>query len=414
MMSTDPSWRNAASLTVEPWPIERVSEYPGNPRKHSKKGIAAIAASIRTKGWRQPLVVNPRGVLIIGHGRLRAAVQLGLEEVPVHVAHGLSEDQERALRLADNRVGELSGWDDALVTAELGMLREAGYSGLEAVGFGADFLDGLGAPGLTAEASKLLPKETDLQPGDVLECGESRAVCGSSLVPEVRSLALEDADPRLCVTDPPFGVDYHPRWWLRRSKVAVEYQSAGFDDTVSMSQYCAAILEDIDVLYIWHASLWRVDLEAQLRRQGFDIRAELVWVKARQAISRGHFAWQHEPCLYAIRTGRPNHWTGAIKAKTVLKPDWEDETVIAAIETMLRSGHPTQKPLECMARPIRYSSEVGEWVWDPFLGSGSTLLAAEREGRRCAGVELSPLFCEVIRRRAKEVGLKVRRRPGAI
>ena len=397
----------AGLLDVESRRIEDVAEYPGNPRKHTKRGVAAIARSITKLGWRQPIVVDVQGVIIIGHGRYRAAVQLGLDEVPVHVARGLSEDQARALRLADNRVGEHSSWDEAGISSELGLLRDAGYTGLEALGFGADFLDKLGAGKLLAEPASLLPAHTDVQPGDVHEVGAgSRVVCGDALDAEVRGIALGDARPHLCVTDPPSGVKYDPAW---RLELPGKSSAESFADDRPITAYVDAVVESVHVLYIWHATTTRVALEARLAELKWQIRAELVWVKPGFIIGRGHFRWAHEPCLYAVRKGRASHWTGARKAVTVARADWEDETVIAAVETMLRSGHTTQKPLELMARPIRYSSEVGDWVWEPFAGSGSTILAAEREHRRCAAVELAPVYVEVIRRRAAEAGLAWRR-----
>jgi len=363
-------------------------------------------------GWRQPIVIDEDGVVIVGHGRLRAAVQLGLDEVPVHVARGLAPEKVRALRLADNRVGELSSWDDASLMSELGLVREAGDPGLEALGFGADFLDKLGA-GFIPEPSDKLPTETDIQPGDVLEIGGgSRLACGSSSDETVRALALGGGAPYLMVTDPPYGVDYDPNWRARQGVHRKHYQAPdlGFDDSGSIGSYVsAALLPSIDVAYVWHASSTKVEIHRTFEAVGFEMRAELVWVKPGFQLSRGHFSWAHESCLYAVRKGRQSRWNSAKKASTVMRPDWLDETVLAVLEAMVSSGHPTQKPVECMARPIRYSSEPGAAVWEPFAGSGTTIMAAEREGRVACAVEIQPVFCELARRRAIEAGMSVRR-----
>lgn len=401
-------------MKIQQRKITDIKPYPNNPRKIPDKAINAVARSLEEFGFRQPIVVDDDDVIIIGHTRLQAAAKLGMTKVPVHVAEGMAPEKARALRLADNKTGELAKWDDDKLLAEVQALRDVDFADLDKLGFDVGLFD---KTERAEPVSSSLPQETDVQPGDIYAIGDSRIICGSSLDASVRSAVLDGAAPHLCVTDPPYGVDYHPEWrnlgfdgkpsrTIGGKARAGSQEHERFNDVITPDTIKDAFgLPSLHVVYCWYPGLMEGDFVVMFGGQGFAARTILIWVKPTIIVGRGHFNWQHEPCLYLVRRNAPSHWTGSRKAATVINP----EAFTTAHDADRKTGHPTQKPIECMARPIRYSSERGDWVWDPFAGSGTTILAAEQEGRRCAAVELHPLYVEAAIRSARDRGLDVER-----
>jgi len=229
--------------------------------------------------------------------------------------------------------------------------------------------------------------------GDIWSLGPHRLVCGDATDPAIVALSLAGASPHLMVTDPPYGVGCDPAWRVRQIQERRGSSSVGAIGRVNNDHRAdwreAFKLFEGDVAYVWHASLHASEAEASLRAVGFEVRSQIVWDKCRLIISRGHYHWRHEPCLYAVRKGKTGHWHGDRPQQTVWpikhrKPD---------------TGHAAQKPLEAMRRPIENSSGRGDGVYDPFLGSGTTLIAAEETGRICYAIELNHAYCDIAVRR---------------
>lgn len=232
-----------------------------------------------------------------------------------------------------------------------------------------------------------------VQPGDLWALGPHRIVCGDATDPSVVGLALGGARPNLMVTDPPYGVAYDPSWRDVGGMLGHGARSVGPVANDNRADWREAwSLFPGDVAYVWHAGLHGSVTQESLRVAGFLVRSQIIWRKQLFAISRGAYHWQHEPCWYAVRKGRTAGWTGDRKQRTV----WDIPTATGwrSIDDG-RTGHATQKPLECMRRPMRNHSRPGDLVYDPFLGSGSTLIAAEELGRVCIAIELVPAYVDM-------------------
>jgi DNA modification methylase len=373
---------------IERWPLDRLIPYARNARTHNDAQVAQIAASIRQWGWTNPILVAEDGTIIAGHGRVLAARQLGLTEAPIMMARGWTEAQKRAYLLADNKLGENAGWDRELLRLEVADLAAMGFE-LPLLGFSDEELTALSVapnPGLTdPDEAPEPPAEPVSTLGDIWVLGRHRLVCGDCTDADTVAAALDGTSPHLMVTDPPYGVDYDPRW-RERAGVNRETGAKGRvlnDDRADWRETWA--LFPGDVAYVWHGALHAGTVEQSLVAVGFAIRAQIVWDKTRLVIGRGDYHWQHEPCWYAVRSGKAGHWAGDRKQTTV----WP----IAHMKS--ETGHGTQKPIECMKRPIENNSSPGQAVYFPFVGSGTTIIAAEMTGRACHAVELDPAYVDV-------------------
>jgi DNA modification methylase len=377
------------------WPADAVERrsvaalvpYARNARTHSDAQVAQIAASIREWGWTVPVLVDETGMIIAGHGRVLAAQRLGIDSVPVMVAAGWSEAQKRAYVLADNKLAQNAGWDDDLLGLELGDLRTDGFD-LPLIGFNEDELaelltqetQGLTDPDETPEP----PEHPVTQAGDVWVLGNHRIICGDATNPDDVARVLAGVKPHLLVTDPPYGVEYDPEWRARAglARKSAKMGSVLNDDRADWTQ--AWRLFPGDVAYVWHGGLHAGTVAESLAAEDFSVRAQIIWVKDRFALSRGHYHWQHEPCYYAVRDA--GHWNGDRKQSTVWNiPAREDKGF----------GHGTQKPVECMRRPIENNSSAGQAVYEPFSGSGTTIIAGEMTGRHVHAIELNPAYVDV-------------------
>jgi DNA modification methylase len=372
---------------VERWAVARLVPYARNARTHSEAQVAQIAASIREWGWTMPVLVDEEGGLIAGHGRVLAARKLGIAEVPVMIARGWSEAQKRAYILADNKLALNAGWDEELLRVELADLRDMGTD-LSLIGFGEDELGALlvdGTDGLTdPDAVPEVPAVPVSQLGDVWILGRHRLVCGDCTDAAVVATALDGVAPHLMVTDPPYGVAYDPAWRNRAGLSTTSRTGTVANDDRADWREAWALFPG-EVAYVWHGALHAATVAESLGVCGFDIRAQIIWAKDRLVMSRGHYHWQHEPAWYAVRgTG---HWSGDRKQTTL----WQ----IASKGQDAATAHGTQKPVECMKRPIENNSSPGQAVYEPFAGSGTTLIAAELTGRACHAIELSPAYVDV-------------------
>lgn len=392
-----PSRARAVDAPAE-WPataIERravadLIPYARNSRTHSDAQVAQIAASIREWGWTNPVLIDDAGGIIAGHGRLMAARKLGIAEVPCVVARGWTEAQKKAYVIADNQLALNAGWDADMLKVELGELAELGFD-LDLIGFDGDVLAGLLAPegteGLTDPDEELEPPADPVtRTGDVWVLGRHRIICGDSTVATDVERVLAGVKPLLMVTDPPYGVEYDANWRVDRGHggKGTAVGAVMNDDRADWREAWA--LFPGEVAYIWHADLRAKDVVDSLEAAGFVMRAQIIWAKSQFAMGRGDYHFQHEPCWYAVRKGGKGHWAGDRKQSTLWQIDKPQKS---------ETGHSTQKPVECMERPIRNNSSPGQAVYEPFSGSGTTIIACERTGRACHAIELNPAYVDV-------------------
>ena len=382
-----------APRQIEFWPIERLRPYARNAKMHGADQVARIAASMARFGWTVPCTVGDDGELIAGHGRVLAATELGLSEVPVIRLGHLDEAERRAYRIADNKLTELGDWDEALLRDEVAGLLADDFD-LSLLGFAEDELEALLqdpdlADDRAAEGEDEVPEppaDPVSVPGDLWQLGDHRLICGDSTSADVVAKLLGDVRPLLMVTDPPYGVEYDPAW--RNATGAAKTKRTGKvlnDDRADWREAWA--LFPGDVAYVWHGALHATTVADSLIAAGFDIRSQIIWAKDRLVLSRGDYHWQHEPCWYAVKKRGKGHWAGDRKQTTlwhIANKDQDAETV-----------HGTQKPVECMRRPILNNSSPGQAIYEPFMGSGTTLIAAETTGRVCYGIELNPTYVDV-------------------
>lgn len=371
------------------WPIEKITPYARNSRTHSDEQVAQIAASIREWGWTNPVLVDEDGGLIAGHGRLLAARKLGLTQIPTMVAKGWSEAQKKAYVIADNKLALNAGWDLELLAVELGDLQGFDFD-LMLTGFSDDELSKLLAEkteGLTdPDEIPEVPADPIAKPGDVWVLGKHRLVCGDSTDADTVAKALNGVSPHLMVTDPPYGVEYDPGW-REKAGVAAAGTAKGKvlnDDKADWREAWA--LFPGEVAYVWHAGLFAGVVGDSLSASGFQLRSQIIWDKGQLVLSRGDYHWEHEPCWYAVRKGAKGHWAGDRKQTTV----WH-----IAKPKKNETGHGTQKPVECMKRPIENNSSPGQAVYEPFSGSGTTIIAGEMTGRSVHAIELNPAYVDV-------------------
>lgn len=388
----------APHLKVEQWPISKAKPYDRNPRAIPDKAIDKVAASIREFGFQQPIVVDKNGVVIAGHTRLKAAQKLGLDKVPVVVAD-LPEAKARAYRLADNRTHQEASWLDDMLADELKALDELDFD-MSLTGFDDRELQSLLIDEDELERAEETP-EPPVNPvtiaGDVWLLGKHRIVCGDSTSATDVAKCLNGVEPHLMVTDPPYGVEYSAGW--RNDAMPQKNDPSRWKDGAGRAT--GAVLNDDradwrdayslfsgDVAYVWHAGNKAHLVAESMEAAGFDLRAQIIWAKHQLVIGRGHYHPQHEPCWYAVRRkqGATGHWQGDRKQTTLWHIDKPQKS---------ETGHSTQKPVECMRRPIMNNSSPGQAVYEPFSGSGTTIIAAEMTGRICHAIELNPAYVDV-------------------
>jgi DNA modification methylase len=386
---------------VERWPIERLIPYAYSPRLHTETDRDKMATSILAWGWIMPVLVDEEGRLIAGELRLLAALKLKLPSIPVIVARGWTEAEKRAYRLADNQLAARASWDFERLGSELGDLKSSGFD-VDLIGFEPDQLEtilaSLGSSGLAdPDSVPDVPDHPVSRLGEVWLLGDHRIGCGDSTSAVDAASVLGESQPQLMVTDPPYGVGYDPSWRARRGfgSGKLAHGKVLNDDRADWRE--AYALFPGDVAYIWHGALYGDVAAAGLAACGLQLRAQILWVKQHFTLSRGDYHWKHETCWYAVREGKSSHWRGGRTQTTV----WEiaNNNPFGNHQREQSWGHGTQKPVECMRRPIVNNSRPGQGIYDPFLGSGTSLIAAEMTGRVCYGLELNPLYVDVVVRR---------------
>lgn len=376
------------------WPIDKPIPYARNSRKIPERAIDKVAASIKEFGWRQAIVVDKDGVIICGHARLLAAKKLGLNQVPVHVADNLTPAQVKAYRLMDNRSHEETDWDADLLGPELEELQALDFD-LELTGFDPhEIEDFLADPELDdrANVAPPVPDHPVTKLGDLWLCGKHRILCGDATAAVDVFRLCGPTAPFLMVCDPPYGVNYDPMW--REEAGLGEQRQTGKVANDDQADWTGAYkLFPGDVAYVWHAGIHAGEVGRGLETAGFEIRAQIIWSKQHFAMSRGHYHWRHEPCWYAVRKGRRSNWRGDRTQSTI----WEVPNLnpMGGDRNETPTGHGTQKPVELMRRPIVNHTKRCEVVYDPFLGSGSTMMAAELTERVCFGIDIDPRYVDV-------------------
>jgi len=383
---------SANALQLEQWPIGRLVEYERNPRKNDDV-VDRMAQAITEFGFRIPIVARSDGLVVDGHLRLKAARVLGLDTVPVVLADELSETQIKAFRLLANQSANWAEWDELLLSSELNELLAEDYD-LSLIGFDDAELEALLAGEVDPETASSegeddvpeAPETPISRSGDLWLLGKHRLLCGDATVATDVELLLGDVKPQLMVTDPPYGVDYDPGWRNKAGAAATKRTGKVLNDDRADWREAWALFPG-DVAYVWHGALHATTVADSLEASGFNIRSQIIWAKDRLVLSRGDYHWQHEPCLYAVKKTGKGHWAGDRKQTTL----WQIANKDQDVETV----HGTQKPVECMRRPILNNSSQGQAVYEPFMGSGTTLIAAETTGRVCYGIELNPAYVDV-------------------
>jgi DNA modification methylase len=384
-------------MHVETWPVVKLVPYSRTPRKNDH-AIERMAASISEFGFKIPILARSNGEVVDGHLRLKAAQKLGLNDVPVILCDEWSETQVKAFRLLVNRSATWAEWDLDLVALELDELKSLDFD-LTFTGFDGAELDDIlfrdqdTDPDQNAPA---LPEKSITQPGDLWICGPHRVLCGDATSPEDVTRLFGVGKPVLMVTDPPYGVEYDPRW-RERAGLGIQRQTGivANDDRVDWS--AAYQLFPGNVAYVWHAGVHAAEVARTLESVGFAIRSQIIWAKQHFALSRGDYHWQHEPCWYAVREGQPSNWCGDRTQSTL----WQVANLnpFGGSGDEEATGHGTQKPVELMRRPILNNSAAWDVIYDPFLGSGTTLIAAHLTDRRCCGMDIDGRYVDVTIRR---------------
>lgn len=413
--------------------------YANNSREHSADQLAALAASIREFGFTAPILVGSDNTIIAGHARLAAAQEVGLETVPVVRLEHLSAAQQRALVIADNRLAELASWDREVLARELADLAEldfdlggVGFSDKEMAELLAEF-DAELSKGFQSDPEEVpsAPKVATTRPGDVWALGNHRLLCGDSTRERDVERLVDKGEADTVWTDPPYNVNCEG--------AAGSIENDNMDPAAFrrfIRQACRVMfgrLREGGAIYVAHADTEGVTFRTSFEDAGFKLSGCLVWVKPALVLGRSDYQWRHEPILYGWRPGAAHFWAGGRAETTVAEYDGADlsvmedgslqipvgdrvlvvrgeglsieeahGSVLRAAKPKRNAEHPTMKPVDLIGRMLGNSTPPSGLVFDPFGGSGSTLMACEARGRRARLVELEPRFCDVILRRWEE------------
>jgi hypothetical protein len=394
------------STEIQIWPIDKLVPYARNPRKNDA-AVEQMCGSIREFGFKIPCLVRSDGEVIDGHLRLKAARKLGIGDIPVILCDEWTPAQVKAFRLLVNRSATWADWDDELLALELEDLQTLDYD-LALTGFDSKEIDALIVHDIPDEdAVPPAPITPVSRLGDLWLLGSHRVLCGDATDSEAVSRLLGQHKPILLVTDPPFGIELDSSWrdkaglnaggrsnapYLKhRTKGHVETTMLG-DTRVDWSE-AFGLVPNLQVGYVFHASKFTREVLDGLLRIGFLYHQQIIWDKGRTVLTRTHYWFQHEPCWYVRKKNAP--WYGKAGENSTI---WSSPSpkFIRGGSGEEKHDHPTQKPIELMRKPILNHTKPGESVYDPFLGSGTTLAAAETTGRVCCGLELDPKYVDVV------------------
>ena len=384
-------------MQIEQIGIATLIPFAKNSRTHNDAQVAQIAASIREFGFTNPVLIDEANGIIAGHGRVLAARKLKLIEVPcIRLLH-LTEAQKRAYIIADNKLALNAGWDEAMLKLELADLKALDFD-LDLTGFTTDEIDALladaGTEGLTdPDDTPEPPAEPVSRLGDVWVCGHHRVMCGSSLEMTAMERLCGEQRVDMLLTDPPYNVAY-----TGKTKDALTIQNDSMGDeafkTFLRDAFVTAdaVLKPGAVFYIWHADSEGFNFRGACRDAGWQVRQCLIWQKNTMVMGRQDYHWQHEPCLYGWKDGAGHLWASDRKQTTLLKFDRPSRS----------ENHPTMKPVALFEYQLLNNTKGGDIVLDSFGGSGTTLIAAEKNGRVARIMELDPKYVDVIVKRWEE------------
>lgn len=372
-------------------PVEKLVPYVNNARTHSPEQINKLRSSLREFGFINPVIIDRDFGVIAGHGRILAAKEEGIKEVPCVFADHLTEAQKKAYIIADNRMAMDAGWDEELLRVEIEALQAEAFD-LSLTGFDEGELADLFGDDPDVKEDDFdvdaeLEKPTISKAGDVWTLGRHRLVCGDSTKPETYEVLMQDKKANLVITDPPYNVNYEgTAGKIKNDNMAGDkfYQFL-FDAFTNMEK---AMANDASI-YVFHADTEGLNFRKAFADAGFYLSGCCIWKKPSLVLGRSPYQWQHEPCLYGWKKKGKHQWYSDRKQTTI----WEFE------KTKKNTDHPTMKPIPLLAYPIQNSSMSNTLVLDPFGGSGSTLIACEQTDRSCYTIELDEKFCDVIVKR---------------
>jgi DNA modification methylase len=383
---------------IEQLTVASLIPYARNARTHSDEQVAQIAASIKEFGFNNPVLVAEDNSIIAGHGRVLAARKLGLSDVPCVRLEHLTESQRKAYILADNRIALNSGWETEMLGLELQELKTDGID-LDLLGFDPDELEALlnptvENPGLTdPDEVPDVPDAPISKPGDVWILGKHRLMCGDSTSLEAVETLMGGVQADVFLTDPPYNVEYEGK---TKEALTIQNDSMGDEEFRQFLRdaFVAAdsAMKPGAVFYIWHADSEGYNFRGACRDTNWQVRQNLVWVKDTMVMGRQDYHWQHEPCLYGWKAGAGHLWAADRKQTTLLRFDRPKRS----------REHPTMKPVALFEYQLLNNTKGGDVVLDLFGGSGTTLLAAEKNGRVARVMELDPKYCDVIIKRWQE------------
>jgi site-specific DNA-methyltransferase (adenine-specific) len=382
--------------------IDALIPYARNSRTHSDAQVAQIASSIKEFGFTNPVLIDGGGGIIAGHGRVLAARKLGMSEVPCIRLEHLTDAQKRAYVIADNRLALNSGWDTEMLKVEFADLQELGFD-LELTGFDLDEIKELLAPvgteGLTdPDDAPPLPEHPRTVPGDIWVMGKHRLLCGDSTSMDDLAKLCEGQLVDMWLTDPPYNVAYEGK---TKDALKIKNDEMGDDQFRQFLRdaYTAAdmVMKPGAVFYIWHADSEGYNFRGAAQDAGWKVRQCLIWKKSSMVMGRQDYHWKHEPCLYGWKEGAGHLWAADRKQTTILE-----------FEKPSRNGeHPTMKPVALFEYQLLNNTKGGDQVLDSFGGSGTTLIAAEKNGRVARLMELDPKYCDVIVKRWQDFTGKI-------
>jgi DNA modification methylase len=383
-------------LKIQYKPIADLIPYARNSRTHSDAQVAQIAASIKEFGWTNPVLLDGENGIIAGHGRVMAAHKLGETEVPTIELGHMDENQKRAYIIADNKLALNAGWNNEMLGLEVADLKDAGYD-LGLTGFSLDELEELNptiVEGLIDEdEAPPVPQEAKTKPGDIYKLGKHRLMCGDSTSIDHLEKLCDGQAVDMWLTDPPYNVAYEGG---TKEKLTIQNDSMGDDQFRQFLRdaYVAAdaVMKAGAVFYIWHADSEGYNFRGAAQDAGWKVRQCLIWKKSSLVMGRQDYHWKHEPCLYGWKEGAGHLWATDRKQTTILEFDKPS-----------RNGeHPTMKPVALFEYQMLNNTKGGDIVLDSFGGSGTTLIAAEKNGRVGYLMELDPKYCDVIVKRWEE------------
>jgi len=381
-------------MKVELLAIDKVIPYANNPRKNDN-AITKVAASIKEFGFRQPIVVDNEYVVVAGHTRLLAARALGLTVVPVHIAEGLTDAQIKAYRIADNRSNQDAEWDDELLKLELGSLESHGFN-LELTGFDLDELNNLmlsSDDNEACSADDAIPEISEkviTKPGDLWILGKRhRLLCADSTDPKSIDTVMAGNTAHMIFTDPPYNVDYTNDSGdkIHNDNLGDEFYSFLLSSCKNMLKVCKG------AVYVCMSASELHNLHKAFSTAGGHWSTFIVWVKNHFALGRSDYQRQYETILYGWAEGNKHHWCG----------DRNQSDVWNFVKPSSNDLHPTMKPVELVSHAIENSSQVKDFILDPFAGSGSTLIACEKLNRSARLIEIDPKYCDVIIKRWQDL-----------